>query len=71
MRYTPENTVQKGNPVRVFCDGVEMEGVVEADDKEGFVVFNKKEGGRLVISKGGIERETVRGSVRVEPLNAQ
>ncbi len=44
-RYTAENT--KGCDVRVFVDGEEVEGVLEADDDLGFVVRRTKEPGRF------------------------
>lgn len=53
----------------VYLDGELIDGVVEADDVEGYAVTAvKDEKGWIVVKDGEIEYETLSGSVELVPL---
>lgn len=69
MKYTVENTIKTGNPMRVFVDGVEINNVIECDTEEGYAVFYLvDEEGDLCVCGDEIVTETVRGVVTVEDV---
>lgn len=75
-KYTLENTVMVGQPIRVFCNEIEVKTPFEADTDEGYVVqarttlcgetyrywYDEK-------SRYQIATERVYGTVRVELLD--
>lgn len=66
MIYTPENTSNAGNPVRVFVDGVEQSQCVMADTEKGVVEIARPD---LYVGGDEIPTVTVSGKVTVEPYN--
>lgn len=64
-RYTPYTL--KGRSVRkVFCDGVELSDVLEADDDLGFaVVLETDKQGHAILSGGERARRLVVGKIEV------
>ena len=67
MRYTVENTIKTGNPMRVFVDGIEINNAIECDTEEGYAVFYPvDENGDLCVYDDDIVTETICGVVTVE-----
>lgn len=51
---------------KVFLDGVEMRGVITADEEAGMVVrYRMKDNGLIVIENGDVVRETLYGVVEL------
>lgn len=64
MIYTFENTIEAGNPVMVFVDGVEIKNAIYADTKLGLVVYYA-DPPELIF--GCIKKRKLRGNVTVTP----
>jgi hypothetical protein len=61
-----------GYEVRVFLDGVEVQGCVTADEAEGLIIRHPRdEKGHPTITGDGFTRETLRGHVHIEPYRYQ
>lgn len=70
-RYTVENTVAIGKPVRVFCDGVEIHDCVEANDVEGWaVVYERGQDGQISITGDDIDTRKISGVIHIQPLES-
>ena len=69
MKYTLENTVKIGNPVRVFVNGNEIKNAIEADTSRGEVLtcldpprLHKRKRDEVYFRK-------LRGAVTVETIS--
>lgn len=79
MRVTVDVKNEEGNDdpaygqhdvfdVRVFLNDVEQSGVVIADEEQGYVTrFQRGNDGNYFIRNDRMARETLRGTVRIEP----
>jgi len=54
----------------VYIDGVKRDGVITADDVDGFaIVYDLDNDGNIVLINGDIQRKEIRGDIRfVVPL---
>jgi hypothetical protein len=52
---------------KVFLDGVEAKHCFAADDEKGEVICAVFKDDRIVLESGEVKRQTLRGSVRIEP----
>lgn len=52
---------------KVFLDGVEVKHCFAADDEKGEVICAVFKDERIVLESGEVKRQTLRGSVRIEP----
>ncbi|MHC0464580.1 hypothetical protein [Kosakonia cowanii] len=52
---------------KVFIDGKEIKHCFAADDEKGEVICAVFKGERIVLEYGEVKRQTLRGSVRIEP----
>lgn len=68
MRYTAANTIEAGNPVRVFVNGNEVEGPLVADTKRGEVIYAPAPA-RVKKNADVIYTRMLRGVVTVEPAH--
>ena len=68
MKYTVENTIAIGKPVKAFLDGVEQKDCIEADEENGVViVYARDKDGRYILVWREIQTETRYGVVTVVP----
>lgn len=68
MRYTIHNTVEVGNPVRVFVNGNLIDNALIADTKRGEVIFAPSPF-RINKNSETVYTRKLRGVVTVEPIN--
>jgi len=52
---------------KVFIDGKEIKHCFAADDEKGEVICAVFKDKRIVVEFGEVKRQTLRGSVRIEP----
>ncbi|WP_406720409.1 hypothetical protein RPE78_09510 [Thioclava litoralis] len=77
-KYTPENTVMVGQPIRVFCNEIEVKTPFEADTDEGYVVQARTTlcGQGYVYwheeeSRYQVATQRIHGTVRVELIDPE